>query len=144
MDVLNYREFANDLCSAGQPSAEQWAQLRDAGVSHVLNIRPNEELPGINEEAQVHQAGMQYAHLPIASADSLTAEAVDELAAHIAQVRSGKLLIHCGSGNRVGALLALYVHRYHGASIEEAIAYGQRAGLTGLEPTVRQLLLDIK
>jgi len=48
-------------------------------------------------------------------------------------------LLHCGSGNRVGALLAL-LKSSQGASDEAALEYGISAGLTGLEPVVRARL----
>jgi hypothetical protein len=44
-------------------------------------------------------------------------------------------LLHCGSGNRVGALLALRESQ-DGADDESALEYGRSAGLTKLEPVV--------
>ena len=49
----------------------------------------------------------------------------------------GPVLLHWGSGNRVGAILALR-HSLSGADDEEAFSYGRSAGLTGLEPVVRE------
>ncbi|MNN82154.1 hypothetical protein D3C81_1990580 [compost metagenome] len=46
------------------------------------------------------------------------------------------MLLHCASGNRVGALLALLAHE-RGLDEEAAIAEGRAAGLGSLEPTVR-------
>jgi protein tyrosine phosphatase (PTP) superfamily phosphohydrolase (DUF442 family) len=46
------------------------------------------------------------------------------------------VLLHCASGNRVGALIALGT-RLKGAETEAAIAKGKQWGLTGLEPIVR-------
>ena len=63
-------------------------------------------------------------------------------AANLDQILSdydGPVLVHCGSGNRVGALLALR-QSLLGADDEDALAYGKSAGLTGLEPVVRARL----
>jgi hypothetical protein len=49
--------------------------------------------------------------------------------------------MHCGSGNRVGAVLALR-QSLNGASDEESIQYGKDAGLTRLEDVVRERLDD--
>ena len=52
----------------------------------------------------------------------------------------GKVLMHCGSGNRVGAMMALRARWVQGRSAEEALAIGRSSGLKGLEGDVRTLL----
>ena len=51
----------------------------------------------------------------------------------------GPVLVHCGSGNRVGALLALR-ESLNGASDEEALEYGREGGMTRLEDVVKERL----
>ena len=53
----------------------------------------------------------------------------------------GPVLIHCASSNRVGALLALR-ESLRGASDEEALEFGKQAGMTRLEPLVKERLAD--
>ena len=48
-------------------------------------------------------------------------------------------LVHCASGNRVGALIALQ-HGLESGDVDAAIAEGKRWGLTRLEPVVRNAL----
>ena len=50
------------------------------------------------------------------------------------------VIIHCASGNRVGALLALRANLIQGKSASEALAFGKAAGLTTLEDAVKQRL----
>ncbi len=50
------------------------------------------------------------------------------------------VLVHCGSGNRVGAIHALGAHYIDGQSIDDALVVGRSTGLTGFEPRVRELL----
>jgi len=50
------------------------------------------------------------------------------------------VLVHCGTGNRCGAMLALTEAWFRQHSTEDAIAFGKQAGLTGMEPVVRDLL----
>jgi len=50
------------------------------------------------------------------------------------------VLVHCMSGNRVGALFALRAFWLQGMSAVEALAVGRRYGLTKLEPLVVQIL----
>lgn len=138
MNVLNWREFAPGLYSAGQPTPKQWATIRNAGVHTVLNLRPDDEQPGVDEAALVEQAGLRYLHLPVASGESLDGPCIGAFA-KIMDAHPSGLLIHCGSGNRVGALVAL-ANRRRGASSVAALRAGQAAGLTGLLGKVVELL----
>ena len=52
----------------------------------------------------------------------------------------GEVLLHCASGNRVGALLALAAVQVDGASPEAALTLGRAAGLKSLEPVVMERL----
>ena len=47
--------------------------------------------------------------------------------------------MHCGSGNRAGALLALR-EKLNGAENGAALEFGREAGLTRLEPVVIERL----
>lgn len=143
MNVLNWCEFAPGLYSAGQPTPNQWSEIRDAGVVAVLNLRPDDEQPGIDEAQCVEQAGLRYQQLPVANGEALDQACVDAFAGYLAEHPQGGVLVHCGSGNRVGALVALLARRHWGATIPEAIAAGRRAGLTGLEPKVAALLKSV-
>ena len=49
------------------------------------------------------------------------------------------MLVHCASGNRVGALIALSAAD-EGVPVEEALARGRAAGMTSTEARVRELL----
>ncbi|MGB5737928.1 MAG: hypothetical protein WBM54_01160, partial [Woeseia sp.] len=76
----------------------------------------------------------------IAGPDDVTFENAAKLDALLAEF-AGPVLLHCGSGNRVGALFALRA-KAAGASDDEAIAVGRAAGLTQLEETVRRTLAE--
>lgn len=128
-----------DLYTAGQPSAQQLRQAADDGVSTVIDLRLPDEARGYDEAALVEQLGMRYVRLPIGGAGDINeanARALDRLL----RQGNGKTLLHCASGNRVGALLAL-AHAYvDGASTGQALQLGRDAGLTSLEPQVRAAL----
>jgi protein tyrosine phosphatase (PTP) superfamily phosphohydrolase (DUF442 family) len=50
------------------------------------------------------------------------------------------VLVHCASGNRVGAMLALRARWIEGKSAEEALAIGKAAGMTGMTDAVKAKL----
>lgn len=128
-----------DLVTAGQPEAGAWPTLRAHGVSTVINLRTDAEMRGRDEAAAVAAAGMHYERLPIAGAADINTAHADELWQRIEDA-PGRVLVHCASGNRVGALLAIGAARHAGMSPAEALAFGRKAGLTGLEPRVREVL----
>jgi uncharacterized protein (TIGR01244 family) len=127
------------VLTGGQPTDEQLAALRDAGYKTVINLRePNER--GTRGEAEtVAELGMTYVSLPVKGAAGLTEENAAALAAALEQAER-PLLLHCGSSNRVGALLALKAFWLEGASAEEALEIGRDGGMTRLESAVRGLL----
>lgn len=128
-----------DLITGGQPPAESWLMLRGRDVSTVINLRTDEEMQGRDEAAEVQAVGLDYVHLPVRGSQDIDAGHADRLWQAIDRA-PGRVMVHCASGNRVGALLALGAYRDGGMSAEQALAFGKRAGLTRLEPVVRQAL----
>ncbi|AKT43556.1 beta-lactamase hydrolase domain-containing protein [Chondromyces crocatus] len=127
-----------DLLTSGQPSAAQWASLRDRGVTTVINLRPTDELPGRDVAAEVAAAGLRYHPLPIAGARDITFENAALVQSWL-DAASGKVLLHCASSNRSGALVALMASR-KGMEKERALELGRAAGMTSTEARVRELV----
>lgn len=125
---------------SAQPTAEALAKLPAAGVRTVINLRPATETPDLDEKSVVEKAGMQYRSLPVAGAAGLTKDNVATFDWLLAEAKEGKVLLHCASGNRVGAMMALRARWIQGKSAEEALSIGKGAGLKGLEPDVKALL----
>lgn len=134
-----WRQAADGLYSSGQPQPGHWNHLAAAGLRSVLNLRPTSELPGRDEAREVGEAGLRYAQLPIADATRLDREAARRLDGMLRQMPV-PVLVHCASGNRVGALIALREAWFVGADAEVALARGRAAGLAGLESQVRRQL----
>lgn len=132
---------APGVVSAGRLVADDIALLRDAGVRQVIDLTPDDETPGFDEAAAVRAAGMEYANLPLRDARDLTPANVRTYDALLRRAER-PLLVHCGSGNRVGAITALHAAWVEGRSAEDAIAIGRAWGLKGLEEEVRRRLAD--
>lgn len=124
--------------SSGQPDAEAFSLIADAGYVAVLDLRGASENRGLDEAAILDQLDLEYLTLPLTSPEAINFENADKLEKLLADA-DGPVLLHCGSGNRVGALLALMKSR-QGLSDQAALEYGRSAGLTGLEPVVRARL----
>ena len=109
-----------------------------AGYSTVIDMRAAGEDRGLDEPRVVAQLGMTYLSFPIASEDDISFEKAAALE-KILQALPRPVLVHCASGNRVGALFALRAKNL-GAASEDALAIGKAAGLTRLENVVLQRL----
>ena len=136
--ISGLRTPREDLLTAGQPAPDAWATLPAQGVTTVINLRPDAELQGRDEAAEVADAGLAYHHIPVAGADDLTADNAARLW-RLLESAEGRVLVHCASGNRAGALLAIGATNEGGMAPEEALAFGRAAGLASprLEETVR-------
>lgn len=130
---------APGIVAAGRLSAEDVAGLRAADIRHVIDLTPDAETPGFDESAAVRAAGLRYDNLPLRDAADLTRENVQAFDAML-RTAGRPLLVHCASGNRVGAMAALRAAWVEGRSVDDAIAIGRAWGLKGLEGDVRARL----
>ena len=129
------------VLTGGQPTADQLAWAARNGYRTVVNLRaPGEdgELPG--EAELVETLGMKYVAIPLAGAEELTTENASKLARALEDPDALPAIVHCGSGNRVGALFGLKARAIDGLSVEEALEVAHRAGVTRLAPAVRERL----
>jgi uncharacterized protein (TIGR01244 family) len=126
------------LVTAGQPAAGDWNALAAAGIRAVINLRPQAEMQGRDERAEVAAAGMRYIELPIATSADITPESAQRLAALLGEAE-GPVLVHCGSGNRVGGLLAVAMAQ-SGMQTDEAIEFGRGAGMKSTESRAREII----
>lgn len=125
---------------SGQPSLDDLKAAKAAGVKVVANLRSEREPTGFqSEEETVEALGMRYHAIPVAGAAGVNLDNAHALKALLEQTKGDKVLLHCASGNRIGALFALLAHE-EGKSVEEALEAGRQAGLRGLEPVVRSKL----
>jgi len=121
-----------DVFVAGQPTERALREMRDQGVTIVVNLRTPEEMTrnvGFDEQGLVAQLGMRYVHLPVRggaeypySPETLTkfAEAVSKA--------NGKVLLHCTVAWRASHLWAAYLID-RGVPIDSALANARAINL---------------
>ncbi|WP_367106073.1 sulfur transferase domain-containing protein [uncultured Psychrobacter sp.] len=114
--------------------------LADAGVEVVINLQPDEEL-AFNEVEAVERAGMTYEHLSINGPDDLKQLNILAFDNILRQHHGKKIVMHCGSGNRVGAATALRAGWLRGRKMDTAMERGYSHGLTNLADEVHNRLL---
>lgn len=119
-DILNYLEVTPHLGTAGQPTPEQFTELRAAGYDLVINLRPpaSEEIAG--EEQIVTGLGMDYLNIPVIWTNPTT----ENLQAYFQALEANqqrKVFVHCAMNYRVSAFTFLYRVLVEGVPAEEAI-----------------------
>lgn len=130
-----------DVYAAGQPSPGELDALARDGVRTVINLRSPDEAIDFDEAREVERLGLRYVCLPVDGPQDVTPETVRQFSRELERARAdGPVLVHCGSANRVGALLALDLGFTRGVPPDEALSFGRAAGLKALEPLVASLL----
>lgn len=137
----NQREPEAGVTTGGQPTDDDLRAAAAAGVTTIITLRRPEE-PGFEEErALVEELGMRFVSVPVAGAEGLTAENAARVSETL-EAADGPTVVHCGSGNRVGAIFAVRAWQA-GRGIDEALQVGRDAGLTSLEDAVRARLGEL-
>ncbi len=140
IDLPNPRFPFDGVCTGGRPRPEQLRQARAAGMKTVISLCSASERDDYDEAALAAALGMHYLNIPVAGPGDLTLANARLLAEALCDAPASPVLVHCASGNRVGALFALKARLIDGLSIERSIAIGRSAGLTTLESEVRCIL----
>ncbi|MEO6699705.1 MAG: sulfur transferase domain-containing protein [Paraperlucidibaca sp.] len=140
LHIPNLMQGASGLYSGGFVSPEALTEVKAQGFTHVIDMLPEHEHGSFDEAALAAELGLYYAHLPIVGGHDLNRSNAEALDALLSSAGDTPVLVHCMSGNRVGALFALRGYWLRGMSVDEALAEGRRYGLTKLEPLVVQLL----
>jgi protein tyrosine phosphatase (PTP) superfamily phosphohydrolase (DUF442 family) len=132
--VPNARQAISGVTTGGKPTEAQLQQAKDIGYRTVISLLPSAEALG--EAEAVQTLGMKFISIPIPDASALTEENARRLAAAMDAPDAKPLLLHCASGNRAGALLALKAFYVDSVTPAEALDLGLRAGMTSLHPQV--------
>ncbi len=140
IDIPNARRPWPGVLVGGQPTVEQLEAAARAGYRTIINLRAPGEQGGWDEVPKAAELGLRYEAIPIVGIEGLNAENARKLATIVDDPEALPVMVHCASGNRVGALFALKALHVDGEDAGKALAIGLEAGLTRLEGAVRERL----
>ncbi|WP_414569460.1 beta-lactamase hydrolase domain-containing protein [Nostoc sp. CCY 9925] len=124
----------------GQPSAEEFQKLPEAGFKSVINLRSSKEEGFLkNEQRSTEAVGLNYVNIPLRP-DGLNDEIIDQILVEIDQLPK-PMLSHCKSGLRAATAVLIYIAIHKGLSPEEAFAKGKELGFDYDEkPGIKQFV----
>jgi uncharacterized protein (TIGR01244 family) len=107
-EIYNFLPLADDLLSSGMPTADQVAEIAQAGVQLVINLAPFDPARDLHDEASlVKSAGMDYLNIPV----QWEAPTQADLQAFIKAMDANtgrKVLVHCRANYRATGFVTLY------------------------------------
>lgn len=130
------------LYLSDQPDMETLTTARKNGVKVLINFCDPTELSW--DEAQAAKnIGLTYYNVPLLPQKTgFDRAAIEQISQIVEQHTNEKIFIHCSSGNRVSAWLAIYLSQYHHLDLNKALDIAKYAGLTStvLEAKIHEYL----
>ena len=122
----------DDLYIAGQPTEQGLRELKEQGVTTVVNLRTPEEMQRIkfDEPALATSLGMKYIAIPMRGNAQFpySPEAVTRFADALRSA-NGKVLLHCTVAWRASNLWMAYLIKERGVSVDSALASARAINL---------------
>ena len=140
LEIKNAKMPLPGMLTGGQPTEEEFAAAVEAGYKTIVNLRSDGEEGSWDEASKAQELGVAYVHIPLSGGDDLTPENVERFAKVLDEQSNYPMMVHCASGNRVGAMLALKAHQVDGMDPADALQLGIDGGVTKLEGAVREKL----
>lgn len=128
----------SNLVTSGQPSAAALEVFAEQGFKTVIDLRGKDEERGVDESSVVDALGMSYVNFEIVGLSAINVDNAAKLT-EIIDAAEGPVLLHCGSANRAGALIALQ-RGLEGADAEMALEFGRKSGVT--MPRIEEHVLE--
>lgn len=125
----------------GQPTEAQISALAEAGYRTIIDLRGESEPRGFDEAAAIDAAGLEYIAIPMTQDTLGTSKPFADFVEIFDQVEH-PVVVHCASGNRVGAAYYAWLVAKGGLTRDEALAKARDNGLRSaqLEAAVNQYL----
>lgn len=108
-------------------SKEQIEFIKTLDVDLAIDLKEKHETLFRDQKA-FEETGIPYVNMPVSNVEKIDFEFLSEFQKLIAN-HDKKILVYCASGNRVGALLALYFAFICGHPKARAFEVGKKAGM---------------
>jgi protein tyrosine phosphatase (PTP) superfamily phosphohydrolase (DUF442 family) len=126
-DVLNWRRLNRNVTLSGQPTEAQLSEIRDLGVSTIINLGPHSNKGALPDEAgTVAKLGMSYVYIPVDFEKPTNAD-FSAFCAALEATQGQTIHVHCIYNARVTAFFYRYAQM--GKALPEAEAFALMDGI---------------
>lgn len=115
------------VMAAAQPTGEQIQLAAEDGYRTLLDLRPREEPREFDEILAARQNGLAYVNIPVTLA-TLGQATIDRFLEAMERAER-PVLLHCGTANRVGAMIYAWLVLEKRLPPEQALKRAKAAGL---------------
>ena len=122
--IKNFGQMDENYFRGGQPKRDQYGQLRDVGVTTIIDLRND---PEEYEKTTAESLGMKYINIPMDDAEYPSDAAINQFLEEINDPANGKMYVHCKGGkHRAGVTGAVYRMTKYGWNYDQAFAEMER------------------
>lgn len=133
MFLARYASVGDDVFIAGQPTERALRDMKERGVTTVINLRMPQEMErvGFDEAKLVDELGMKYVHIPMRGGNGEQAYSPQTLRkfADAMKGADGKVLLHCTVAWRASHIWAAYLIQERGVPDADALAHARAINL---------------
>ncbi len=106
--ILNFVPISETIATAGQPTVEQFADIKHAGYQTIVNLALETSTNAIPDESDIVEAqGMQYVHIPVVWEEP-TQHDFDRFLKTLNCNATQRVFVHCAMNMRVSVFMYLY------------------------------------
>lgn len=106
--MKNFKQFSDNLFSAGMPTQAQLEDIQKQGVQLVINLAPHDSRDALpNEEKIVTSLGMQYINIPV-DWNSPTKINLTNFMDFMDEFENKRILVHCQANFRASSFICMY------------------------------------
>jgi protein tyrosine phosphatase (PTP) superfamily phosphohydrolase (DUF442 family) len=117
-DIFNYVAISDRIGTSGQPTKKQFAAIKSAGFSTVINLLPADSENALKGEPDVVRGlGLDYVYIPVdfkGPTENDFTQFVEAMQAH----QDSKVWVHCAVNARVSVFVARYRNEVEGLDRE--------------------------
>lgn len=119
--IIRFRRISNHLGTAGQPTADQFSEIRAAGFEAIVNLAlPTSDNALPNEGQIVTSLGMIYVHIPV-QFEAPTKEDFQMFCGVMEALKDRTVFVHCAANLRVSSFVFLYRVLHRSEPVSHAI-----------------------
>lgn len=121
-DFINWRRMGSKITTSGQPTEAQLGELRDMGVTHVVNLGPHSNKGALDDEAgSLAALGLTYVYIPV-DFEAPTDADFELFCAALDDLKDQVIHVHCIYNARVSAFFYRYAKVGLGGDVNSTFA----------------------